>query len=282
MPSSPSSSVITARKAIADRLVEIRKDARLTGDELSSRCAWHPAKTSRIQSGKSAPSENDIRTWCRVCDADAQVPDLIAALRAVESAYVEWRRLQRTGLRDLQESYVPQYEKTRAFRIYCSVVVPGLLQTPEYARALLESVVDFQGIPNDVPEAVTARMGRARILRQGHHRFAFLVEESVLRAGQGGSEVMAGQLGHLLTVMSLPSVSLGVIPFNPGRSLWVQETFVILDDTAVEVELLTARITVTQPRELADYASAFTKLAEMAVYGVKARSLITAAIDALG
>jgi transcriptional regulator with XRE-family HTH domain len=282
MPSSPSSTIVAARKALASRLVEIRKDAGLTGEELSSRCAWHPAKTSRIQSGKSAPSESDIRAWCSACEAVGQIPDLISALRSVETMYTEWRRLQRTGLRLLQESYVPQYERTRTFRVYCSVVVPGLLQTPEYAAALLESVARFQGIPNDVSEAVTARLGRAAILRQGNHRFAFLVEESVLRAGQGGPEVMAGQLGHLLSVMSLPSVSLGVIPFLPDRSLWVQETFVILDEATVEVELLTARITVTQLRELADYGRAFTRLAAMAVYGTKARSLITAAVDALG
>ena len=282
MPSSPSSSVVAARKAIADRLVEIRKDARLSGDELSARCAWHPAKTSRIQSGKSAPSEADLRAWCSACSADDQVPDLIAALRAVESMYVEWRRLQRTGLRSLQESYVPRYERTRNFRVYCSVVIPGLLQTPEYATALLESVTRFQNIPNDVPEAVQARMDRARILRQGNHQFAFLIEECVLRAGHGGASVMAGQLRHLLSVMSLPPVSLGVIPFMADRELWAQETFVLLDEESVEVELLTAMVTVTQPREISDYARAFTHLHRIAVFGRPARKLIMEAIEALG
>ena len=282
MPSSPSSSVVAARKAIADRLIEIRKDARMSGEELSARCGWHPAKTSRIQSGKSAPSESDIRTWCSACGAGHEATDLIAALRAVETMYVEWRRLQRTGLRSLQESYVAQYERAQTFRVYCSVVLPGLLQTPEYATALLESVTRFQGIPNDVPEAVQARMGRARILRHGNHRFAFLVEESALRTGHGGEAAMAGQLGHLLSVMALPSVSLGVIPFQADRSLWVQETFVILDDESVEVELLTARVTVSQPREVADYTRAFEELSRMAVHGRRARELITAAASSAG
>lgn len=98
----------------------------------------------------------------------------------------------------------------------------------------------------------------------------------------GGVEVMAGQLGHLLTVMSLPSVALGVIPFSAGRELWVQETFVILDDDSVEVELLTAMVTVTQPREISDYARAFTELTDMAVYGAPARKLIMDAIATLG
>lgn len=99
MSSSPSSSVIEARKALADRLVALRKDAGLTGDELSARCGWHPAKTSRIQNGKSAPSEDDLRAWCTACGAADQVPDLIAAARAVDSMYTDWRRMERTGLR---------------------------------------------------------------------------------------------------------------------------------------------------------------------------------------
>lgn len=282
MSSSPSSSVIAARKALADRLIGIRKDARLTGDELSARCGWHAAKTSRIQSGKSAPSEADIRAWCAACGVTTEIPDLIAALRAVESMYVEWRRLQRNGLKSLQDSYVARYEAARLFRIYCSIVVPGLLQTPEYATALMRSIVQFYGTPDDVEDAVQARMDRARLLREGNHRFAFLIEESVLRTGLGGEDVMAGQLGYLLSVMSLPAVSLGVIPFKPGRGLWVQETFVLLDEETVEVELLTARVTVTQPREVSDYARAFTELAKMAVYGTRARSLITSAINSLG
>ncbi|MEY9841788.1 helix-turn-helix domain-containing protein [Streptacidiphilus sp. EB103A] len=282
MPSSPSSSVEAARKAVAARLREIRRDAGITGHELAVRAGWHASKSSRLENGVTPPGDDDIRTWCRVCGADDQAADLIAASRSADSMYVEWKRVQRTGLRRLQESYIPLFERTRVFRVYCSNVIPGLLQTPTYAMELLSDITAFRGAPNDVADAVAARMDRSRILREGDHRFAVLVEEAVLRYRVGDASTMAGQLGHLLAVMSLPAVSLGVIPFTTSRHMWPVETFSIYDDEQAQVELLTAAVTVTAPTEIDQYVRAFGRLADVAVYGADARALITAAIAALG
>lgn len=109
-----------------------------------------------------------------------------------------------------------------------------------------------------------------------------LVEESVLRHQFGDAVAMAGQLGHLLSVMSLPAVSLGVIPVSVPRTLWAIETFNVFDDARVHVELLTAQMTVTAPGEVRDYLKAFAELQQLAVYGTRARSLIVSAIEALG
>lgn len=282
MAISPSSSAQQARQDLAARLREVRLDAGLTGRALAAAAGWHEAKTSRIESARQAPSDADIAIWCRVCDADGQSADLIAASRAADSMYIEWRRLHRTGIRRAQESRVPLYERTALFRIYCSGVVPGLLQTPGYAHALLAGITAFRGIPDDVDAAVDARMSRNRILR-GSHRFVILIEESVLRYQIGDSEVMAGQFGHLLSVMALPAVTLGVVPFAAAaRPMWTVEGFTVFDDARIHVELLSAQVTVTAPGEVALYLRAFSELAEIAVYGAPARALITAAIDALG
>jgi transcriptional regulator with XRE-family HTH domain len=282
VPKSPSSSVQAARNALAARLREARLDAGLTGRELAERTGWQPSKVSRLENARTAPSDDDIRAWCGACDADEQAPDLIAASRTADSMYVQWRRLQRSGLRRLQESRVPLYESTRAFRVYSSNVVPGLLQTEEYATALLTDITRFHGTPNDVAEAVAARISRAHVIREGDHRFAFIVEESVLRHVVGGPDVMAGQLGYLIACMAFPSVSLGVIPAGVTRTVWTQETFSMFDEERVHVELLTAAVTMTAPGEVVQYAKAFAELADMAVYGAQARALITSAIDALG
>jgi transcriptional regulator with XRE-family HTH domain len=283
MTVSPSSSVQRARQELAERLREIRLDAGLTARALSAAAGWHEAKTSRIESAKQALSDADIQTWCRVCGAEREAPDLIAASRAADSMYVEWRRLTRTGLRHTQEARRPLYERTRLFKVYCSTVVPGFLQTPAYASALLLANSDFHGTPDDVEDAVRARMNRNRILQSPGHRFAMLVEEAVLRYPVGGADTTAGQLGHLLNIMTLPSVSLGVIPFSAtGRPMWTLETFTVFDDSRVHVELLSAQVTVTAPSEIMLYARAFERLAEMAVYGAQARTLIAAAIESLG
>ncbi|MFG2722415.1 helix-turn-helix domain-containing protein [Streptomyces sp. NPDC048416] len=282
MPNYQSSSVESARKAVAARLREVRLDAGLKGHELAARCGWNKSKVSRIENAKTSPSDGDVRDWCEACEAGVQAADIIAASRTAHSMYMEWKRLQRTGLRRLQESRIPLYERTKLLRGYASHVVPGLLQTPAYASALLSVISRFHSTPNDTPEAVAARMARARVLHAAGHRFTLLVEESVLRFQLGNEEAMAGQLGHLLSVMSLPAVSLGVIPFSAReRTMWTLEGFNIFDDRRVHVELLTAQVTLTAPSEVAMYVRAFTELRELAVYGATARALVTGAIDAL-
>ncbi|SFY41585.1 Helix-turn-helix domain-containing protein [Streptomyces atratus] len=132
------------------RLQHLRRDAGLTGKELSARCGWHPAKTTRIQKGEAPPSDADIRTWCAACGADDQTEDLIATARAVDSMYLEWRRLHRNGMRTVQEGWYAMHEQTRVCRVYVSNVPPGFFQTPAFATALMGQITTFQGTPNDV------------------------------------------------------------------------------------------------------------------------------------
>ncbi|MER7766620.1 helix-turn-helix transcriptional regulator [Kitasatospora sp. NPDC096140] len=281
MAASPSSSAQAARVAVASRLRELMLEARLDGKELSARCQWHPSKTSRILSGKSAPSEDDIRIWCTACSSDDQAADLIASSRAVELMYLEWRKLHRNGMRQVQDESLAQHASSAVCRAYVSNVVPGFLQTEAYATALMRSITDFQGTPDDVAEAVAVRLERGRLLCEGGHRFVVLAEETVLRYRIGDPDTMAGQLGHLLAVMPLASVSLGIIPFTAQRRLWPLEAFYLFDNQEAAVETLTAEISVVQPRELADYHRAFAELTKMAVYGASARALIASAIAAL-
>ena len=191
MPPHPSSRVQKARENLADRLREIRKDAGITGRELAGRCGWSESKSSRIENAKTPPSDADIKAWCRACAAEDQVPDLIAANRQSADAHVQWRRLQRSGLRRLQESVVDLYQQTRMFRVYVSDVIPGFLQTPGYATALLSSIAEFRGTPDDVTDAVSARMSRNAVLTDGSRRFSFVMEESVLRYRLCTAETMA-------------------------------------------------------------------------------------------
>ncbi|RAJ34630.1 helix-turn-helix protein [Kitasatospora sp. SolWspMP-SS2h] len=283
MSTSPSSNAQAARAALAGRLGELMRDAGLKGGELSVLCGWHHAKTSRILNARAPISDADIRTWCHACGADdRQAEDLVAANRAADSLYVEWRRITRTGLRHAQQARVPLYVRTSRFHAYSSRVVPGALQTKGYAGALLRMVADVRRTPDDVSDAVDARLARSRIVFDGGRRLVVVLEESVLRYRVGDEAVMAGQLGHLLTVMSLPSVSLGIIPFTAARTVWPTESFNVFDDRQAGTELLSAQVTVTAPTDVALYMQVFARFAGLAVHGAAARTLITTAIDALG
>ncbi len=152
------------REALGARLREIRADANLTGRALAAVCEWHFTKISKFEHGAQAPSEQDIRAWCRACNAEDHVPDLIATVRAIESMYVEWQRHMRAGLKRSQTASVPLYERTKLFRGYENTVIPGLFHTAEYAAAIFRFWNEFLDLPNDVDEAVAARMERQRIL----------------------------------------------------------------------------------------------------------------------
>ncbi|BBA97317.1 putative DNA-binding protein [Actinacidiphila reveromycinica] len=280
---SPSSSVHEARHALGRRLREIRQEAGLTGRELARRAGWHESKTSRLEHGRTPPSVADIRAWTDICDVADRTAGLIATARGIEGQYVEWRRMEQAGLTHAQESVRPLFERTRRFRTYQSWVIPGLLQTDSYTRAVLSTVSALRDVPDDIDAAVAVRMDRQRVLRSGDHRFAVLIEEWVLRTVIGDADVMAGQLRHLVTAAALPSVSLGVVPLGRPRGVgWPVESFTIYDDAQVNVELVSAHLTVTQPGEIGAYARAFTELAGIAVHGAAARSLIGTALDVLG
>ncbi|MDQ3154573.1 MAG: helix-turn-helix transcriptional regulator [Actinomycetota bacterium] len=270
-----------ARQALGARLREVRVEANLTGRALAAVCGWHFTKISKLEHGAQAPSEQDIRAWCRACGAENEIPDLIATVRAIESMYVEWQRHMRAGLKRSQTSSVPLYERTKLFRGYENTVIPGLFHTAEYAAAIFRFWNEFLDLPGNVDEAVAARMERQRVLYTGARRFAFVLEEQTLRTRVGDTDVMLGQLDRVLAVMSLPRVSLGIIPATGERHCLAQGSFWIFDEGRVDVEGVSAGLDITQPREIAVHAKAFALLQQSAVYGRAARELIQRALAEL-
>jgi hypothetical protein len=238
----------------------------------------HFTKVSRIENGGQTPSEDDIKAWCLVCDAGSRIPDLIATVRTIESMYVEWRRHTRAGMKRLMLNPVPLYEQTALFRIYEHSFIPGLFQTAEYSAAILTYFIEFLDAPNDLDAALEARMERQRIIYSGNRRFIIVLEENALRARVGSPETMAGQLDRLLATISLPRVSLGIIPQAAPRRTFAQVGFWIYDNAMVGVETPTAKLEITQPREIRLYAGMFEHLRQSAVHGAQARALINRAM----
>jgi transcriptional regulator with XRE-family HTH domain len=279
---SPSSSVKQAQQALGARLREIRKDAGLTGRALAVATGQHFTRVSKIENGVQPPSDNDIREWCRVCAAEPQIPDLIATARSVESAYLEFRRQARAGMRRVLGAHTTaRYERTRVFQIYEHNVIPGLFQTRAYSAAMLAFWIGFLDVPNDVDAAVAARVERQRVLFQREKQFAVVLEEQALRTWFGTAEVQEEQLGRLLEVMSMPWVSLGIIPLMTERTAVGSAGFWIFDSSLVALETPTASIEVTRPQEIELYASMFEHFQAAASHGSAARALIIKALGEL-
>jgi len=173
------------------------------------------------------------------------------------------------------------YEHTKLFRIYEHNVIPGLFQTAEYCAAMLSFWTRFLGAPNDIEDAVAARMERQRVIYRGGRRFICVLEEQALRTWFGTAETQAGQLDRLLALMSLPNVLLGIVPLMIERVAVGSTGFWIFDDTVVALETPTASIEVNRPQELELYSRMFEALKVPAVYVRPARDLITKAVDEL-
>jgi transcriptional regulator with XRE-family HTH domain len=279
---SQSSSARQARQALGARLRELRKDANLTGRALAERCGWHYTKVSKLENAAQNPTDDDLRLWCRATGADDQTEDLIATARAVQSAYLEFRQQSRAGMKRVVGAHTLElYERTRQFRIYEHNVIPGLFQTPDYCAAMLSFWIEFLGTTNDLADAVAARMERQQVIHQNGRRLAVILEEQALRTWFGTAEAQARQLDHLLTVMSLPTVALGIIPLMTERTAVGSTGFWIFDNSLVALETPTASIEVTRPQEIELYTRMFERLRTSAVYGHAARARIRQAKDDL-
>ena len=269
-----------AREALGARLREIRQNAQLTARALASHCGWHFTKVSKLEHGTQNPSEDDLHKWCKACGATHQLPDLMATVRTIESMYVEWRRSLHSGMTRGQKARIPLYERTQLFRIYEPGVIPGLFQTADYASAIIAHVIELDQIPNDLEQAVAARMERQHVLHTGDRRFLVVLEEQALRTRVGDAvDVMTDQLNHLLTIMSSQHrISLGIIPSMGHRHTWLSVGFWIFDRNTVHIDTPSAELTITQRSEIAVFEKKFSRHQQSAVYGQEARGLINKAI----
>jgi hypothetical protein len=196
----------------------------------------------------------------------------------LEGQYVEFRRMFRAGQRATQEAIAEIEGESESIRNFESAFVPGLLQTPEYARYRLVESLEEIGAADDVDDAVAARMQRQQVLyRHGKH-LEFVITEAVLRYRLCPPDVLAGQLDRLVALSTLTTIRFGVIPFERQLPVAPVHGFHVYDDRVVQVEHLTAMLKLTQPSEIATYATFFDRLAEAACYGADARAVITRAL----
>lgn len=265
------------RRVLGARLRELRTQAGLTGVQLAHLGGWGQPKISKIETGQQVPTDTDLTTWCRITNAAEALPDLIATARTIHSAYQEWKRMTATGHTPRQRLGQKLEADTTLVRGYATPIPFALLQTRDYAHAVLARCIEFIAGDNDVADAVAARMRRQRILHDLSHHFHLLLDQRALHTRVGAEPIRTGQLQHLLQVMQRPQVTLGILP-DDAEFVYVTTNFTMFDRHTVQVETVSAELTITQPRELALYERIWSALQAQAVYGDTARALITAAL----
>ena len=271
-------SVGQQRESLGARLREIRFAAGLSGAELARRNGWDASKVSKIEYGRIKPSLEDITAYCRDCGAQDQLADLHATRQNIDTAYLEWRKVLGTGTKRRQQASIKWESEARILRSFEPVLIPGLLQTADYAASVLRKVIEFQQIPDDLDAGVSKRMERQQVLYQRDHLFHFVIGEQALYTTVGDDQTMIGQLDRLLAVQGMPRITVGVIPFTAPFET-ATTSFLMFDTKMVLVENITAELNITQPREIQVYHRTFDMLARQSVTGEAARRLVRHAIQ---
>jgi hypothetical protein len=232
---------------------------------------------SRIERGLKVPTLSEINAWADAVEAPAETRErLVQLTEAAHAEVVTWR----VTLRDkdhLQNQVRELEDRTTTLRNFQPVIVPGLLQTAEYARRVFP-LVDRTG-RQDYAAAVAARMQRQEILYNPERRFEFLITEAALRWQPGPDpSVLIPQLDRVAQVATLENVRIGLIPHGPVTAIgW--HPFVIYEDIEdgdpfVQVEMVHGMTTVDQPEDVAVYRSLADALGRDAVYDREAREML--------
>ncbi|MCL2550814.1 MAG: helix-turn-helix domain-containing protein [Actinomycetia bacterium] len=259
------------RRRLGEELRRLRDLSGLTSGEAALRAGWHQSKVSRIETGRSTVTVADVGVLLDVYAVrDRRVRDLLTMLAG--------RAHRRGWWHEFRDVLPVEYRdfitlETGAGRILSmeNSVVPGLLQTPAYARALTAGVMP-QLAADEVAALAEVRTARQSVLRQDPPpRLEAVLDEAVLRRDVGGPEVMDGQLAHLEEAARLPHVRLRVVPFGAGGHPGVTNSFVIFEFPqmpeldVVVVDHLTGSLHVDRTEDVAAYTAAFT--------GLRARAL---------
>jgi transcriptional regulator with XRE-family HTH domain len=267
---------LTRPGGLAQRLRQLRATAGLTGEQLAAQAGWDRYRVSKLENGRQMPSDNDITTWAQVTGQPGEAPGLLAMLAEGRAIHREWKHQARTGQAAVQADFDALVHEAARVRNFQIMVVPGLLQTPLYARSACLQVVRLVGTdPDKVDEAVSIRMARQRVLYEPGRTFDFVFTQAALDYPLCPRDVMAGQIDRLISVIGMPNVTFGIVPSGVELAITPQVGFLMVDDTTV-VETFTSMDTLTGD-ESARYGEIFDLLQAQAVTGDEARRLLTAA-----
>jgi transcriptional regulator with XRE-family HTH domain len=213
------------RRELGALLRTLRTEQGLTVEQVAEHLLCSPSKVSRMETGHRGATLRDVRDLCDLYGvSDPAERDRMMQL-ARESRLQGWWQSY-----DLQYSTYVGLE-AEAISIHCfqSAVIPGLLQTPDYARAGHD--VAIPRFPDaQIDHAIEAKLTRQRILtKENPPDFAAVIDESALRRVTGSSLIMAEQLDKLLQSTELPNVTLQVLPFDAGTHPALESNFNIVE-----------------------------------------------------
>lgn len=262
-----------AHSEIAKLLRKIRDDAGVSsGVEAGRLAGFSQAKVSRMEAGRFVPSPEDADRYARALGASAAIRRQLVAMardfheqhRALAPARVSLSRSAAT-----HEQRVRRNEaRSRNISVFHPLVIPGLLQTEEYIRAVFTSGTLPQP---EVDARVAARLARTEILHEPGRQFTFVLTTGALGWHVGSPEVMVRQVEHIAELSRLPHLRVGVIPWGVEATVFPPCGFDLYDEHTAVVGVVGGSAYYNDPADVARYVAMLAALERLAVFGDAAR-----------
>ena len=258
-----------ARDALAAHLRSVRRAANLTGSAMATQLGpgWGQPKISKIESGRQMLTEDEIRDWAEVTGSDVNA--LLALHQRAKKEFETFRDAYPAegGAPAHQAAYAAAEQATSTLLCWQPFIVHALLQTPEYANAILNlpgGPVDHGANPDEIDRMIAARMRRASILYEPGRTITILVGEAALRNAAGSPAVMQHQIEHVARLArTLTHARVGVVPLSRCPILplngWEQR------DNIVSIETTAGDLEIADPDEVTQYERWANLLTDAAV-----------------
>ncbi|MFK0044489.1 helix-turn-helix domain-containing protein [Streptomyces sp. NPDC090741] len=265
------------RSSLGSALRALRESSGTEAKAVARNAAMSRSKLSKIENGNTSPSVTDVDCILTAIGVSEEVKaEYMAAARAEATEVTAWRLVRRLGYSRKQQQVQAVEAQTNLLRLFQPSLVPGLLQTPEYIRAvfLRKNVTEVQ-----LERTISARLARQTVLHAEGKTFRFIITESVLRWRIVPPLVMVGQLDRIVSVSRLPNIDIRVVPLGAPQTDFPGHSFSIKDDRTVTIEMVHAETVVTDPRDVAPYIAKFDGFAGMALSGDDMRTFVESIRD---
>jgi len=256
------------QRELGTRLRGLRNERGMTVEDVADKLLCSATKISRLETGARRPSLRDVRDLCQLYEVDESTSAEFMSLARGAREQGWWTQYEDLGL----YPYIGLEQEASAITSYSMYYIPALLQTEEYARAIIKGI-----IPKIDPvihqQRVEARMHRQQLLEQDNRlRYRMLIDEAVLYRRVGGMPVMANQLDRVLEVVRRGKATIQVIPFDIGAHAAQDSNFVLLEfeedsnlSPVVYIEGLTGAQYIERKTHIARYREAIEYLRDSAL-----------------
>ncbi|MQA24312.1 MAG: helix-turn-helix domain-containing protein [Micromonosporaceae bacterium] len=271
-------------RRLAAELRKFRKAAKLTREEVSQKTLINAVTLYRIETARARPQRRTLLALLDLYEVgDPKRSGLVEISLGAE--YPGWLRPYQSELRELYTAFISFESEARSVRNYESLLIPGLLQTEDYARAVVNGGLPW-GKPEEIEHRVRARMERQAVLaKEKPLRLWAVVDEAAIRRLVGDEGVMRAQLRHLVEVGAKPHVTIQVIPFDKGAHPGMPGSFMHLefpdpaDSDLVYIDSMAGDLFLEEDADIQRFGLAYDHLRALALSPRDSAKLLASAAD---